>query len=84
MPQHQPRGTPVLPAARDADQGISLRDCLVRVAVHAAAEGDAAFFRACEDRWRRTFAPDGPRLADVIGDALELALPEEETLTLRR
>jgi hypothetical protein len=78
----KPTATATAPAA-DAVYEVGLRECLVRAAVHAAAEGDTEFFLACERRWQRTFAPDGPMLADVIEGALEFGLPPEEELTLR-
>jgi hypothetical protein len=43
-----------------------LGEHLVRAAAHAYVESDEAFFLACEERWARRFAPDGPTLRSLI------------------
>jgi hypothetical protein len=43
-----------------------LGEHLVRAAAHAFVEQDEAFFLACEARWARRFAPDGPTLRSLI------------------
>ncbi len=43
-----------------------LGEHLVRAAAHAFVERDETFFLACEARWARRFAPNGPTLRSLI------------------
>jgi hypothetical protein len=53
--------------------GETTREALIYAALHAFLDGDREFFFACEARWARTCAPQGPTLVELI--ALSYGLP---------
>jgi hypothetical protein len=51
---------------------------LIRAATDAYSDDDAEFLDACEARWAREFAPDGPTIRELIQLALARATPAAE------